>query len=307
MDTPLYKILIVGDTQTGKSSFIRKSKGKMFNSEYTPTKKVNFELLKFSQKDFLYTFLLCDVSGNEISNYYLNKYLIEGVIICIDSSQLSTINIALKWYTLIKDNKSKEYEKYNIPPIYLIVTKCDLLKDDNFDKMRHQIENLFKDNKIFYISNNDYKEVFSQMIWLPLIYDINNWKNRNELLKTITSVEESNKQEEFSNKLKCDNYLQDNNLQINNLQDNNLQDNNLQNKDTLNYEDLSFPRKLNYQRYIMSSKVSILLNNTQELVQLDRDNLDEREFNMVAQYYKNNNYNVEIDINRKYITLKRNK
>ena len=87
-----YKIIVCGDSYTGKTNFINKLTKNTFNDTYTKTIVSEFELSKFFKDDKTYRIQLWDLAGQD-KDYTVLKIFskdADGCIIMSDATNIET-------------------------------------------------------------------------------------------------------------------------------------------------------------------------------------------------------------------------
>ena len=127
-----YKIVIIGDGNVGKTTFVNKMIGveMKLNGEYLATLGVNIEPVRFDTTFGPVSFNLWDCAGNEKfqglgDGYYCAA---DGAIIMCDLTNIQSINNVKKW------NHSLKRTAGTIPTI-IIGTKSDLCSSENLCKI----------------------------------------------------------------------------------------------------------------------------------------------------------------------------
>lgn len=117
-----FKIVLVGDSEVGKTSFIKCQQNSSFDSKYTPTEGVDITSLVFNTTYGLITFKIWDCSGQEKYNDLREGYCYnaDGVIIMFDLSNKETINNINKWVTFARNIVDNDQfvicgNKYDLP------------------------------------------------------------------------------------------------------------------------------------------------------------------------------------------------
>ncbi|XP_053213262.1 ras-related protein Rab-32-like [Panonychus citri] len=130
----LFKILVIGDLATGKTSFIRRYVHHLFNSHYRATIGVDFAL-KVIQWDpnTLIRLQLWDIAGQERFGSMTRVYYKDavGALICFDASKLQSFDAVKKWKEDL-DSKVTMADGSPIPAV-LVANKCDLTKHEKFN------------------------------------------------------------------------------------------------------------------------------------------------------------------------------
>ncbi|VDD97037.1 unnamed protein product [Enterobius vermicularis] len=132
----LFKILIIGDVGTGKSSIVRRYVHNLFNQYYKATVGVDFALkLLVWDLDVLVRLQLWDISGqdrfgNMTRVYYKDSH---GAVIVFDSTRNDTYDGALRWKADL-DNKVNLADGKPLPSV-LLANKCDVENNVTDEKL----------------------------------------------------------------------------------------------------------------------------------------------------------------------------
>ena len=132
------KIIVIGNPNTGKTSFVKYWTKQHFNEKYkaTITSEFEYKIMKINNK--IYRINVWDLGGQD-NNIHLQKLFTRdcnGVIIFSDLNE-NNLNATIKWKKIFLNL----YEKFNFP-IVCIQNKIDLINNDN--KKFKEIENKFK-------------------------------------------------------------------------------------------------------------------------------------------------------------------
>lgn len=149
-DEFLYKILVVGDIGTGKTSFIKRYVNDTFSITYKATVGVDFALKVINRDDGKTVRIqLWDIAGQERYQNLLHVYYKDavGAIVLFDITRPSTLEGAKKWKDDI-DKKVKFPGTDESIPVVLVANKVDLIEDENLDDNEH---NQLDDNFILEI------------------------------------------------------------------------------------------------------------------------------------------------------------
>jgi GTPase SAR1 family protein len=162
MTEKTYKILLLGDSNTGKTSFIHRYIHDFLDPRYNPTKEYAEHQVPLSKEGSRnYNLIFCDglVRFNRLCcpTFCENKMFnsdtlrpINGVLIFSDITNQETIDNALKWAQIVK-----QHTDYDVP-IILIYNKSDTKQrycrlpaktcKDNFDNVMQSssVENKIK-------------------------------------------------------------------------------------------------------------------------------------------------------------------
>ncbi|XP_043220302.1 ras-related protein Rab-38-like isoform X1 [Amphibalanus amphitrite] len=126
----LYKILIIGELGTGKTSIIRRYVGQTFSKHYRATIGVDFAL-KVLQWDAnnIVRLQLWDIAGQERFGSMTRIYYTEAVaaFIVFDVNRATTFDAVLKWKADLDDKV--QLSNGDPVPCVLLGNKCDLPKE----------------------------------------------------------------------------------------------------------------------------------------------------------------------------------
>jgi small GTP-binding protein len=153
------KVIIVGDIATGKTAFVKKCVYDVFSPHYKSTIGVDFASTQVDDVKVQFW----DIAGQERFGNMLRVYFKEAkyAIICCDVTRESTINACEKW--LIDILAKSE----NSIPIYIVGFKCDLLNDEDLEKVKTKVSLLYDKQvtKIVYLSNlNDSQQTLTNVV-----------------------------------------------------------------------------------------------------------------------------------------------
>jgi small GTP-binding protein len=102
------KILIIGDSGVGKSSFLSRYTDSKFNTNHIITMGIEFKYRLTTHYSNIFQIMLWDTSGQKIFSHIIDTYLkgLDGIIIMYDvTNRSSFINIS-KWMDKIKLNSN---------------------------------------------------------------------------------------------------------------------------------------------------------------------------------------------------------
>ncbi|CAG8456122.1 7094_t:CDS:2 [Ambispora gerdemannii] len=146
----LYKILVIGDLGTGKTSIIKRYVNNVFSMHYKSTIGVDFALkvLQWSP-DTVVRLQLWDIAGQERFGNMTKVYYKEalGALVVYDVTRPSTFDGVTKW-------KNDLDQKVSLPeawgggsiPVVLMGNKCDLLKDGYSNKSESEMIKYCEEN-----------------------------------------------------------------------------------------------------------------------------------------------------------------
>eukprot|EP00002_Diphylleia_rotans_P025797 TRINITY_DN511_c0_g1_i1.p1 TRINITY_DN511_c0_g1~~TRINITY_DN511_c0_g1_i1.p1 ORF type:complete len:209 (-),score=56.11 TRINITY_DN511_c0_g1_i1:663-1289(-) len=142
----LYKVLVVGDIGTGKTSIIKRFVHNIFSMNYKSTIGVDFALkvINWDAKTIV-RLQLWDIAGQERFGNMTRVYYKEavGAFVVYDVTRVSTFEAVTKWKNDI-DNKVLLPGDRPIP-VVLLANKCDLARDGMM-KPTAQMDKFCEDN-----------------------------------------------------------------------------------------------------------------------------------------------------------------
>jgi small GTP-binding protein len=128
------KIIVVGNSGTGKTSFVNKWIKNTFDENYKATIVSEFSYKIFDYKDKSYKIQLWDLAGMD-QNICITKIFSKdshGCVVLSDITDKKTLDICIKWKNTV-DETARFLDGSNIPSI-LVRNKIDLLEnEDNND------------------------------------------------------------------------------------------------------------------------------------------------------------------------------
>jgi len=129
----LFKVLIVGDIGTGKTSIIKRYVHGIFSNHYKSTIGVDFALkvLNWDPKTTI-RIQLWDIAGQERFGNMTRVYYKEavGAIVVFDVTRPTTLESVRKWKNDI-DTKVSMPDTGDLIPTVLLANKIDLVNDSN--------------------------------------------------------------------------------------------------------------------------------------------------------------------------------
>jgi len=143
----LYKILVVGDIGTGKTSIIKRFVHGIFSMHYKSTIGVDFALkvINWDPKTEV-RLQLWDIAGQERFGNMTRVYYKEavGAMIVFDVTRVSTFEAVAKWKADIDAKVTYGPDESPIP-VVLLANKCDLAKE-GFVKTANEMDKYVKEN-----------------------------------------------------------------------------------------------------------------------------------------------------------------
>lgn len=134
-DEYLFKVLVVGEIGTGKTSIIKRYVHNIFSDHYKSTIGVDFALKVIDREDSISRLQLWDIAGQERFGNMTRVYYKEadGAIIVFDITRNPTFEHVARWLNDIRC-------KVNLPdgraiPVVLFANKADLQLDIDFSSV----------------------------------------------------------------------------------------------------------------------------------------------------------------------------
>ena len=141
------KIIVVGNSGTGKTSFVNKWIKGTFDENYKATIVSEFSYKIFDYKDKSYKIQLWDLAGMD-QNICITKIFSKdshGCIVLSDITDKSTLEISKKWKNTV-DETARFLDGTNIPSI-LIRNKIDLLENEDNNDDEEEMKDFCEKNK----------------------------------------------------------------------------------------------------------------------------------------------------------------
>ena len=177
-------ILLVGDTNTGKTSFVKRFIFNKYDLTFVASIGVDFELKKIKYKNKIYSIRLFDTAGQERFKSITKSYfrLANAYFIFFDLSNKDSLNHIHNWIDLIKEYSEKS--------IFIILGNKDDLKKKISDEIINENLERYKDIifiKISVSKNYNIKKAIERMIDL-----IEKREEEEEEKTNITLITKSN-------------------------------------------------------------------------------------------------------------------
>ena len=141
------KIIIVGDSGTGKTSFVNKYIHNKFAETYSPTIGTAFEYKIVKINDTMYRLQFWDIAGQDRNPETTGVFCknTNGIILCCEVNKNQTKENTIKW----KESIEKCIDIKDIP-IIMIENKCDLIGNDEeeYNKDIYELKNFAENNNI---------------------------------------------------------------------------------------------------------------------------------------------------------------
>ncbi len=180
------KIIIIGDTSTGKTSIVTKYIYNKFSESYKATIVSQFDFKIIKYKDQIYRLQFWDLAGQDRSPEMTKLFCQDtnGVIICCEVNKKESRDNTLKWKENLINNR------IDIKKITLVLceNKCDLLNDnyENFQELKNfSINNEF--NQCFRTSALNGFGIEDMILFIveDIVNRNNNNNNNNEINDTF--------------------------------------------------------------------------------------------------------------------------
>ena len=140
------KIIVIGNSNTGKTSFVNKWTKGTFTDNYKATVVSEFSYKVFQYKDKYYRIQLWDLAGQD-KNTHITKIFSKdshGCIVLCDITNKETLNDTLKWKESV--DESTRFIDGEILPSVLVQNKIDLVEEDA-SKDEEEIKKFAEENK----------------------------------------------------------------------------------------------------------------------------------------------------------------
>lgn len=125
------KLIIVGNSYTGKTSFVRRWTGGHFSNSYKATIVSDYSYKIINIDNTIYRVQLWDIAGQD-KNVYITKTLGKdcfGAIVLCEAKSEDSLKATSNWKTII-DEQITFFDLCPLP-VFLIENKSDLYEDDN--------------------------------------------------------------------------------------------------------------------------------------------------------------------------------
>jgi len=141
-----FKIIILGKSGTGKTSYANKWIRNKFNENYKSTIVSEFSSKLYNYKDKIYNINLWDIAGQD-HHAVAAKVFMKDAVGCITMSDVTeeeSLNEAVKWKKFLDENEL--FPDKNPMPNMIIQNKVDLEPENEAQDMT-KLENFCKENK----------------------------------------------------------------------------------------------------------------------------------------------------------------
>jgi small GTP-binding protein len=135
-----FKIITLGDSNSGKSTLVNRFKGAEFKDIIEPTIGVDFAAIYHKIKNKEYKAHIWDTAGLEIYHSIIASYynFVDGVMLVYDVSNIKYFDFIIYWLNEFISRR-KDNTDYIV---YLIGNKTDLVPDFDKDDVK-KIENIY--------------------------------------------------------------------------------------------------------------------------------------------------------------------
>lgn len=130
-DNKIIKIIIIGNSGSGKTSFCNRWIKGTFNETYKATIMTDFSEKIYKYNNKVYKISLWDLAGQD-RNIHTTKILTKNALCCLvfcEIKNMKSRNDTLKWKSAVEENSKFLNTNQNIP-CFLIENKIDLVDED---------------------------------------------------------------------------------------------------------------------------------------------------------------------------------
>ena len=141
------KLLVVGPTYVGKTSFINRWTKDVFKDNYKQTVVSEFGFKIYESKGKLYRIQLWDLAGQDQSLTLTKIYAKDshGCVIISDSTNLKSLETCLEWKNCVTE--AVKFIDGGTLPCILVQNKIDLIENrEDFVKIEEETKNTSEDN-----------------------------------------------------------------------------------------------------------------------------------------------------------------
>ena len=151
------KIVVLGNSGTGKTSFCNLWVNNEFNEEYKPTIMSEFSFKMYNYKGNYYKVQIWDLAGQD-KNIYTSKVFTKGAHGCLilyDAENQESFENTTKWKKSIDDNTT--FVDETPLPITLVQNKIDLVDPENLEKDGEELKKFVEENGFLTFSRTSCK------------------------------------------------------------------------------------------------------------------------------------------------------
>jgi small GTP-binding protein len=162
----IYKIIIIGDSNVGKSNILSKYHRNKYSIVPIPTIGVDFSVKEFKIHDKVIKLQIWDTAGQERYQSLLSSYYrgISGALIVFDVTNIESFYSVENWYHKIKLASDDDIQ------ILCVGNKIDL--EDRRMVSKERAEKLCKEYEMIYIESSVYDDVNISLIFETLMKNI---------------------------------------------------------------------------------------------------------------------------------------
>lgn len=132
------KAVVIGDTGVGKTSLVNRYCRNLFDRDYKATIGVDFEVERFKILDQEFNMQIWDTAGQERFKCMAGAYYraAHAIILVFELTNIKSLQHTKQWL-----EEAVEQNSSTFPEIFLVGSKKDLCKDNDFSQMEiHAIE-----------------------------------------------------------------------------------------------------------------------------------------------------------------------
>ena len=151
------KIVVLGNSGAGKTSFCNLWVNNVFNEEYKPTIMSEFSFKMYNYKGNYYKVQIWDLAGQD-KNIYTSKVFTKGAHGCLilyDAENQDSFENTIKWKKSIDENTT--FIDETPLPITLVQNKIDLVDPENLEKDEEELKKFVEDNGFLTFSRTSCK------------------------------------------------------------------------------------------------------------------------------------------------------
>ena len=151
------KIVVLGNSGTGKTSFCNLWVNNVFNEEYKPTIMSEFSFKMYNYKGNYYKVQIWDLAGQD-KNIYTSRVFTKGAHGCLilyDAENQDSFENTIKWKKSIDENTT--FIDETPLPITLVQNKIDLVDPENLEKDEEELKKFVEDNGFLTFSRTSCK------------------------------------------------------------------------------------------------------------------------------------------------------
>ena len=140
------KIVVLGSSGTGKTSFCNLWVNNVFPEEYKATVMSEFSFKMYNYKGNYYKIQLWDLAGQD-KNIYTSKVFTKGAhgsLILYDTQSKNSFENTIKWKKAIDDNT--RFIDETPLPIVLVQNKIDLVEQEELEKDEDELKKFVDEN-----------------------------------------------------------------------------------------------------------------------------------------------------------------